>query len=126
MTEVKLSSRNQIVIPREAREALGLKAGDKLLVVVRKNPKASDASPSPEMPASVPMRTMSQTVRSVARMGSSSSSVTRSLGPASSRCAKVSPVKAVGTCLLSEPAHAYPGAQGTVTTFRADERRASH
>lgn len=30
-----LSAKNQIVIPREAREALGVKAGDKLLVVVR-------------------------------------------------------------------------------------------
>lgn len=30
-----LSSKNQIVIPKEAREALGLKSGDKLLIVVR-------------------------------------------------------------------------------------------
>ena len=37
MSEVKLSSKNQIIIPREAREALGVKAGDKLLVVVRGN-----------------------------------------------------------------------------------------
>lgn len=35
MTEVTLSAKNQIVIPREAREALGLKSGDKILVVVR-------------------------------------------------------------------------------------------
>ncbi len=35
MTEATLSSKNQIVVPREAREALGLKPGDKLLVVVR-------------------------------------------------------------------------------------------
>ena len=35
MAEATLSSKNQIVIPREAREALGLKAGDKLLVLVR-------------------------------------------------------------------------------------------
>ncbi len=35
MTEVTLSARNQIVIPLEAREALGLKPGDKVLVVVR-------------------------------------------------------------------------------------------
>lgn len=35
MTEVKLSSKNQIVIPREAREALGAKAGTRLVVVVR-------------------------------------------------------------------------------------------
>jgi AbrB family looped-hinge helix DNA binding protein len=35
MPEATLSSKNQIVIPREAREALRVKAGDKLLVVVR-------------------------------------------------------------------------------------------
>lgn len=35
MTEATLSSKNQIVIPREAREALRAKPGDKLLVVVR-------------------------------------------------------------------------------------------
>jgi AbrB family looped-hinge helix DNA binding protein len=35
MAEATLSSRNQIVIPREAREALGVKAGDKVLIVVR-------------------------------------------------------------------------------------------
>jgi AbrB family looped-hinge helix DNA binding protein len=32
MAEAKLSSKNQIVIPREAREALDLKPGDKLLI----------------------------------------------------------------------------------------------
>jgi len=32
MAETTLSSKNQIVIPREAREALQLKPGDKLLV----------------------------------------------------------------------------------------------
>lgn len=35
MSEATLSSKNQIVIPREAREALGLKSGDKILIVVR-------------------------------------------------------------------------------------------
>jgi AbrB family looped-hinge helix DNA binding protein len=35
MSEVTLSAKNQIVIPREAREALHLKSGDKLVVVVR-------------------------------------------------------------------------------------------
>ncbi len=34
MYEAKLSSKNQIVIPREACDARGLKAGDRLLVVV--------------------------------------------------------------------------------------------
>lgn len=37
MPEATLSSKNQIVVPREAREALGVKPGDKLLVVVRGN-----------------------------------------------------------------------------------------
>lgn len=37
MTEIKLSAKNQIVVPREAREALGIKPGDKILVVVRDN-----------------------------------------------------------------------------------------
>jgi AbrB family looped-hinge helix DNA binding protein len=35
MAEVTLTAKNQIVIPREARAALRLKPGDKLLVVVR-------------------------------------------------------------------------------------------
>ena len=35
MSHATLSTKNQIVIPRDAREALGLKAGDQLLVVVR-------------------------------------------------------------------------------------------
>jgi AbrB family looped-hinge helix DNA binding protein len=37
MADVILSPKNQIVIPREARKALGLKPGDKLLVVPRGN-----------------------------------------------------------------------------------------
>jgi AbrB family looped-hinge helix DNA binding protein len=51
MNEATLSTKNQIVIPREAREALGVKAGDKLLVVVRgdkvivlEKPKAYNAA----------------------------------------------------------------------------------
>ncbi|MGH9377005.1 MAG: AbrB/MazE/SpoVT family DNA-binding domain-containing protein [Terriglobia bacterium] len=35
MTEATVSAKNQIVIPREAREALHVKPGDKILVVVR-------------------------------------------------------------------------------------------
>ena len=34
MADATLSSKNQVVIPREARKALGIKAGDKLLFVV--------------------------------------------------------------------------------------------
>jgi AbrB family looped-hinge helix DNA binding protein len=37
MAEATLSSKNQIVIPREAREALDLKPGDKVLVSVLGN-----------------------------------------------------------------------------------------
>jgi AbrB family looped-hinge helix DNA binding protein len=37
MREVKLSSKNQIVIARDIRDALGVKAGDRLLVVPRGN-----------------------------------------------------------------------------------------
>jgi len=37
MAEATLSSKNQIVIPREAREALQVKPGDKLLVRVLGN-----------------------------------------------------------------------------------------
>jgi AbrB family looped-hinge helix DNA binding protein len=33
-SSVKMSSKNQIVVPREAREALGLRPGDRLLVTV--------------------------------------------------------------------------------------------
>ena len=35
MIEAKLSSKNQIVVPKEARDALKAKPGDRLLVVVR-------------------------------------------------------------------------------------------
>ena len=35
MASATVSSKNQIVIPREARDALDLRAGDKVLVVVR-------------------------------------------------------------------------------------------
>jgi AbrB family looped-hinge helix DNA binding protein len=37
MAEATLSSKNQIVVPREAREKLGLKPGYKLLVVLHGN-----------------------------------------------------------------------------------------
>jgi len=36
-TTIRLSSKNQIVLPREAREAMHLKGKDELLVVVKDN-----------------------------------------------------------------------------------------
>jgi AbrB family looped-hinge helix DNA binding protein len=35
MAEVTVSTKNQIVIPREVREKLGVKPGDKLIMVVQ-------------------------------------------------------------------------------------------
>ncbi|MBI3345383.1 MAG: AbrB/MazE/SpoVT family DNA-binding domain-containing protein [Gammaproteobacteria bacterium] len=35
MTYLKLSSKNQIVLPKEARAAMQVKAGDRVLVVVK-------------------------------------------------------------------------------------------
>lgn len=37
MAVQKLSSKNQIVIPKEARQAMGVKGGDELLVVIKNN-----------------------------------------------------------------------------------------
>lgn len=37
MPEATLSSKNQTVIPREARQALGVKPGDKLLIAVHRD-----------------------------------------------------------------------------------------
>lgn len=37
MAVQKLSSKNQIVIPKEARQAMGVKGGDELLIVVKDN-----------------------------------------------------------------------------------------
>lgn len=35
MHEVKLSSKNQIVIPRDVRDALRVKSGDRMVIVTR-------------------------------------------------------------------------------------------
>ncbi|PTL35347.1 hypothetical protein CLG94_10250 [Candidatus Methylomirabilis limnetica] len=35
MPFIKLSTKNQIVLPKEAREAMGVKGGDELVVVVK-------------------------------------------------------------------------------------------
>jgi len=35
VNEAKISSKNQVVVPRETREALGVASGDTLLFVVR-------------------------------------------------------------------------------------------
>ena len=66
--------------PKNARNSDSICAA--FCCVVLANPNASEASPSPVSPASVPSRTKSHTVRAVARIGSSSRVVTRSLGAA--------------------------------------------
>jgi AbrB family looped-hinge helix DNA binding protein len=50
MTEVTVSAKNQIVIPREARKALGLKPGDKFLSLFAIEESSSCENPSPIMP----------------------------------------------------------------------------
>ena len=45
-SSVKMSSKHQIVVPREARDALGLRAGDRLLVTVAGNVIEMRAEPS--------------------------------------------------------------------------------
>ncbi len=37
MRAIKLSSKNQLVLPKEAREAMHVKGGDELLVVIKGN-----------------------------------------------------------------------------------------
>lgn len=37
MRAIKLSSKNQLVLPKEARDAMHVKGGDELLVVVKGN-----------------------------------------------------------------------------------------
>ncbi len=37
MTSAKLSSKNQIVIPKDARNKIGIQAGDELIVLVRED-----------------------------------------------------------------------------------------
>jgi AbrB family looped-hinge helix DNA binding protein len=37
MSYLKLSSKNQIVLPKEARKAMNVKGGDEILVVVKGN-----------------------------------------------------------------------------------------
>ena len=43
MAEATISSKNQIVVPKEVRQALGVKAGDKLLIMVRGGNRSNDA-----------------------------------------------------------------------------------
>ena len=48
MAVQKLSSKNQIVIPKEARQAMGVKGGDELLVVVKDD--LTLIMPKPKLP----------------------------------------------------------------------------
>ncbi len=68
--------------PKNPRNSDSIRAASCFVVLA--NPNASEASPSPVSPASVRTRTMSHTVRSVARTGKRSNPVTRNRGNASS------------------------------------------
>jgi AbrB family looped-hinge helix DNA binding protein len=46
MKSVKLSSKNQIVLPKEARDAMNVRGGDELLVVVKGKTTLIMAKPS--------------------------------------------------------------------------------
>ena len=63
MAEVTLSSKNQIVIPREVREALQLKPGDKLIVtahggkiLILEKPKSYSKAIRGRVPGATPAR----------------------------------------------------------------------
>src|SRR5688572_29947085 len=87
--------------PKNVRSSFSICAA--FCVLVFANPKASDASPSPVNPASVPRRTKSHTVRAVARIGSSSRVVTRSFGAASrKRGRSASPAAAFAPLVSSD------------------------
>lgn len=45
MLSVKVSTKNQIAVPSEARRALGIKAGDRLTVVIREGEFALQPRP---------------------------------------------------------------------------------
>ena len=57
-TSVKMSSKNQIVVPRMARKALGLKPGERLLVTVRDDGviemRKADADPAARLEGMIP------------------------------------------------------------------------
>lgn len=57
-TSVKMSSKNQIVIPSMARKALGLKPGERLLVNVRDDAviemRKADADPAARLEGLIP------------------------------------------------------------------------
>lgn len=52
-SEVKLSSKGQIVLPKDAREKLGLKKGDKLKIEVDEKTKSIIIQPSVEPPKEI-------------------------------------------------------------------------
>jgi AbrB family looped-hinge helix DNA binding protein len=60
---VKLSSKHQIVVPREARNSLGLKPGDRLLVSVRDDGviemRRRPDDPAAELEGSIPVDSVS-------------------------------------------------------------------
>jgi AbrB family looped-hinge helix DNA binding protein len=55
-SEVKLSSKGQVVLPKQAREKLGLKKGDKLKIEVDERTKSIIMQPSVGPPSKVFVR----------------------------------------------------------------------
>jgi AbrB family looped-hinge helix DNA binding protein len=56
MSEVKLSSKGQVVLPKDARRKLGLKKGDRLRLQVDENTKTIVMQPHVEPPEEIFVR----------------------------------------------------------------------
>ena len=64
-SEVKLSSKGQVVLPKEARKKLGLKKGDKLKVEVDERTKSIVMQPSVQPPKEIFIRAGTKITRSM-------------------------------------------------------------
>jgi AbrB family looped-hinge helix DNA binding protein len=63
--EVKISSKGQVVLPKETRRRLGLKPGDKLRLEVNDQTKTIVMQPSVEPPKEIFVRAGSRLTRSI-------------------------------------------------------------
>jgi AbrB family looped-hinge helix DNA binding protein len=65
VSEVKLSSKGQVVLPKQAREKLGLKKGDKLKIEIDEKTKRIIMQPSVKPPRGVFVRAGTKLTSSV-------------------------------------------------------------